>query len=322
MVNQNPNKMNPLKNAVVMACDLNYSPYAFFLAKQIASSHPNRNFDICIFSQEEIALPEGLHDIGINLEIIRGQNPFGNAPLLGNVNVAAYLRLLIPPRVVGRYDRILYLDCDIFLCDTGIEQLFNADMLSASIAAVRDVFQWRTPGKQVKEFKLHGLPSSPYFNSGVMLIDVARYQADGVLEQCLRTISTLHPDALHLYDQSLLNLVMRRRWTELSPVWNWQYARASRFFADLAKPVLVHFIGPIKPWRDVDNNLPTRYRKAYVKFSKRYYPGRNDIAPIDENAIGWPDSLISMFLKHIIGASPTKRYLNRFRHHLDTHGTR
>lgn len=260
-----------LDNAVVMACDANYAPYALFLAQQIALMHPVRNFDICIFSQDVINIPEGLRVAGIKLEKIPGESPFRNGPNPSRHGDAAYLRLMIPPLVVGRYKRLLYLDSDIFLGGPGIDRLLAVDMLGAPIAAVRDNTQWRTPGRLVPEFKALGWASTPYFNSGVLLIDVARYQAERILEQCVQLLSA-NPEALQRHDQSLLNLVMKGRWTELSPVWNWQYTWSSRFFADLADPRLIHFIGARKPWRDTLNALPARYRCAYTSFVQTHYP--------------------------------------------------
>lgn len=113
------------ENAVVMACDKNYAPYALFLASQIALSHPDRNFDICIFSQDVLELPPGLAELGINLEIIPGQNPFSNGPNPSRHGAAAYLRLLIPPLAIHRYKRLLYLDSDIFWMGWALNAYFR-----------------------------------------------------------------------------------------------------------------------------------------------------------------------------------------------------
>jgi lipopolysaccharide biosynthesis glycosyltransferase len=299
------------ENAVVLACDSNYAPYAFFLAQQIATMHPDRNFDICIFSQDLIEIPEGLRDFGLKLEAIPGGNPFNTCLHLSRHGVATYLRLLIPPIALGRYKRLLYLDSDIFLEGPGIDRLFEIDMLNATIAAVRDNLQWRTPKRLVPEFKALGIPSTPYFNAGVLLIDVERYESEKILEQCLELLER-HPEVLHRHDQSLLNLVMKGTWTELSPVWNWQYTWSSRFFADLAEPRLIHFIGPRKPWKDTLNTLPARYRHAYMTFMKAYYPVKKDIAPVEGDALGWPEGLGKVFIKHLLSMISMKKYLDRF----------
>lgn len=297
--------------AVAMACDAGYAPYALFLADQIARTHPCRDFDICIFSREVLTVPPELGALGVRLELLPA-NPFESSPNLGRHGAAAYLKLLIAPLVAHRYRRLLYLDCDIYLNGAGLDQLFTIDMLNLPIAAVRDNQQWRSPDRHVDEFKVLRLPAAPYFNSGVMLIDVGCYQSERILDRCLE-ISRMHAHVLHRHDQSLLNLVLKGRWSEISPVWNWQYTKASRFYVDLIEPRLIHFIGARKPWRDSSNELPARYRKSYITFLSRHYPTSTDLQQLDADAVCWPKDIRAAFLKHLIRIKPMKRYLDRFK---------
>ena len=299
-----------IENAVVLACDACYLPYALYAAQQIAVAHPQRCFDVIVFCSDAATLPPALQKIGVTLQHLDGDNPFAQDPNAGRHGHAAYLRLLLPARALGRYRRLLYLDSDIVLNRPGLERLFGADLRGAALGAVRDNQQWRTPGRRVKEFKTLGLPASPYFNSGVLLIDVERYVGDGVLEACLKRFVE-QPQALLRHDQSLLNLVLKDRWTELSPVWNWQYTWSSRFFADLADPQLIHFIGPRKPWKDSTHALPARFRQGYAAFLAQHFPAL-DGARLGAPGIGWPDGLWRVFIKHALAAAPMKRYLDRF----------
>ena len=299
------------RTAVVMACDANYAPYALFMAERIALLHPDRTFDICLFSQDDLELPPGLVASGLKLMKIPAGNPFCNGVHADRHGAAAYLRLLIPALVAGRYRRILYLDSDIVPIGGGIDQLLGIDMLGSVIAAVRDNVQWRTPGRRVPENRKLGRPAAPYFNSGVLLIDVERYQSERMLERCVQMLAD-SPEAVLRHDQSLLNLVLAGRWTELSPVWNWQYTWSSRFFADLVEPKFVHFIGPNKPWRDTACTLPPRFRRAYRAFAERHYPARLDIAAIDPSRRAWPPKLARAYLKHLLSIGAMTDYLNRF----------
>ena len=296
--------------AVVMACDARYAPYAFFMAEQIALLHPDRTFDICVFSQDNLDLPAALGATGLRLMKLPPGNPFQSGTHADRHGAAAYLRLLIPGAVAGCYRRILYLDSDIMPMSAGIDQLLDIDLLGAAIGAVRDNVQWRTPRRRVPENRTLGRPSSPYFNSG-MLIDVERYRFERVLERCLTVLADA-PEAVLRHDQSLLNLVLDGHWTELSPVWNWQYTWSSRFFADLVEPRFIHFIGPNKPWRDTPCTLPPRFRRAYRMFAQRHYPARTDLAAIDPARRGWPPKLARAYLKHLLSIGAMTDYLNRF----------
>ena len=52
---------------------------------------------------------------------------------------------------------------------------------------------------------------------------------------------------LHM-DQDLLNGALIGEWAEISPLWNWQYTRATMLFEAMEGAHVVHFIGAKKPW--------------------------------------------------------------------------
>ncbi|MCX7300296.1 MAG: glycosyltransferase family 8 protein [Rhodobacterales bacterium] len=296
------------KSAVVMACDAGYAPYALTLADQIARTHPDRSFDICIFSTDPLTLPPALKQAGFLFETIALRNPFEGGPHQSRHGSEAYLRLMIPDQMAGRYERILYLDCDILPAGKGLDRLLGIPLHGQALAAVRDNTQWRTPTRRLPEFRAFGRAAKPYLNSGVLLIDVAAWLEQDILGQC-RALWSAHAADLTRHDQSMLNLVLDGKWTELSPVWNWQYTWSSRFFADLAEPRLVHFIGKRKPWKDTANSLPPRYRRAYADFCARHFPGA---APVDPDAPAWPADLGRSFQKHWWSMRSMQRYLARF----------
>lgn len=298
-------------HAVVMACNAGYAPYAFCMAEQIARAHPDRDFDICIFSDEALALPPSLAALGLRLVTLGADNPFLDIPNPSRHGHSTYLRLLVPQHLGQSYDRILYLDSDILLHGGGLDRLMRADLHGRAIGAVRDHQQWRNPARQVAEFRRMGLPQAGYFNAGVLLIDVARFAAKEVLPRAIALMRG-KPEVLLRHDQSLLNLLLRDDWAELSPVWNWQYTSASRHFAALAEPRLLHFIGSRKPWADLKNQLPASFRRTYRDFQTRHYPDRPDICTADPSALGWPDKLASSLIRHAISAGRMHSYLARF----------
>jgi lipopolysaccharide biosynthesis glycosyltransferase len=293
--------------AVVMACDAGYAPYAFALAEQIARTEPGRSFDICIFSAEALTLPQSLLPLGLRLETITGPNPYAG-PNQSRHGSATYLRLLVPAQVAGRYRRVLYLDSDVWHQGGGIGGLLAVDMHGSPLAAVRDNTQWRTPARRLPEFRALGRPAKPYFNGGVLLIDVQRWLDQDIAGRCLG-LWQHHAAQMTRHDQSILNLVMDGSWTELSPLWNWQYTWSSRFFADLVEPRLVHFIGRRKPWKDTSNALPPRFRRSYVDFAARH---GLEAPPVDGAAAGWPGNLGRAYIKHWWSLRSMRRYLDRF----------
>ena len=295
------------KRAVVMACDAGYLPYALTLARAVHLAHPERGFDILLASGEDLSLPPGLAELGVRTVRI-GPNPFEDSPNQGRHGAAAYLRLLLPDLLAAEYDRLLYLDSDILCTGMGLDRLLNAGMEGRWIGAVRDNIQWRTPNRRLPEFTALGRPARPYFNSGVLLIDVDAWRGAEVLDRALALLKA-SPQAVPRHDQSLLNLLADGGWAEMSPVWNWQYTWSSRFFADLAEPRLVHFIGPRKPWTAGGAELPLRFRRPFAAMLAEHFPDR---AAPDLYPLAWPEGLRRSLLKHWTAAPAMERYLRRF----------
>lgn len=300
-----------MRAAVVMACDAGYAPYAAHLAAQIAAAHPGRGFDICVASVKPLEWPESLAQIGVRQIALPAENPFAGGPHQSRHGAETFLRLLLPGALAGSYDRLFYLDSDIWHEGGGIDRLLAVDLGGAVLGAVRDNTQWRTPGRRNPEFKAMGRGARPYFNAGVLLIDCAAWVAAG-MEARLVSLWRERGEAMVRHDQSLLNIALDGEWAELSPVWNWQWTWSSRHFADLAGPRMVHFIGRRKPWADREGALPVRFRAGYAAFAARHWPGRGEIAPVDAERPGWPADLRRGLVKHWTAAPAMRRYLDRF----------
>ena len=258
------------RKAVVLCVDSSYLPFALFLALQIHQKEPSRDYDICLISDECLQIPPAFEHLKIKLFPPLDDDEYKSFKVT-HLARSAYLRMWAPRILEHEYDRIIYLDSDIFLDAVGLSRLFDIDMQQMSVAAVRDVQQWYRPQRNVKEFELAGRPLRPYFNSGFLLIDTARYQENQVLERAIE-IAEAHPEWICHHDQSLLNLSLDGRWLELSPVWNWQWPWKYPLFTDWIGPRFLHFIGENKPWNDPEGYCPKRFQMAYSEFFEHYFP--------------------------------------------------
>lgn len=272
-----PSGAQKMRKAVVFCVDSTYFPYALFLADQLHHKEPHRDYDICLVSASALEIPEEFAYLNLKIP------PPLDAEDYKKINVthlprSAYLRMWVPHILGQDYDRIIYLDSDIFADAAGLSRLFEVDMRGKSVAAVRDVQQWYRPTRNVKEFELAGRPLRLYFNSGFLLIDPVRYREDRVLERAL-AIGVAHPEWVLLDDQSLLNLALDGDWLELSPVWNWQWPWKYPLFTDWVGPRLLHFIGPMKPWNDPKGFSPKRFGMAYAEFLGNRFPSLPPIKP-------------------------------------------
>ncbi|MDB4074696.1 hypothetical protein N9530_08160, partial [Ascidiaceihabitans sp.] len=181
----------------------------------------NRDFDVVICSDvvpEERPgfLPEGAIlrqlDVGETLQ---------NLPQNERLKDYTYWRLPAIEDLCKDYERILYLDTDVFVSRDGLADLFKLDMQYQVLAAVRDIHQRHRQDRSVQEFAVLGYETAPYFNAGELLVDCARWLETEAFQKIMQ-IAKVSPEALFCHDQSLLNIHFHQSWLELSPLWSWQ----------------------------------------------------------------------------------------------------
>jgi lipopolysaccharide biosynthesis glycosyltransferase len=170
-------------------------------------------------------------------------------PPWGHVSGATYERLLIEDYLPAKAARALWLDCDLLLLDDATP-LLEMDPGGAVLCAVRDplvprvsapfgVHDWR---------RLNLAPETPYFNAGVMLIDLDRWRAMEVARRSLDYLET-YGRAVWFNEQEALNAVIGNGWARLDDRWNLSanpvHARRQHPSGD---PAILHYAGRVKPW--------------------------------------------------------------------------
>ncbi|MFE3198515.1 glycosyltransferase family 8 protein [Embleya sp. NPDC059237] len=192
--------------------------------------------------------------------------PDGRYRVDGWASDAVYLRLCIGD-ALPEMENALYLDADtIVLRD--LRPLLTRDLAGAPLGAVRDP---QNPllgqGIGIPGWSDLGLPGDrEYFNSGVMLIDLAECRRRDLFVQAARFLVD-HPECAHFWDQDALNWAAADSWARLDRRWN-TFALsplASRAdFVHYAEPIMplatllkdettasvLHFAGPDKPWTE------------------------------------------------------------------------
>ena len=91
------------------------------------------------------------------------------------------------------------------------------------VAAVQDSVLVRTEWEH--PIDLH---TTPYFNSGMLLADLAQWREHNIAEQLLKTAACLN-EAVPYGDQCFLNTVFRKSWLELNESWNFQTGAVEYF---------------------------------------------------------------------------------------------
>lgn len=120
-----------------------------------------------------------------------------------DISISAYARLFISEMLDKNIDKILYLDCDIIV-NQSVYDLWNMDIKEYYIGAVQDAVNDNTKNSV-------GIESGqPYYNSGVLLINLKKWREDNISEKFLQFIEKHHGKVVH-HDQGVINGVLKSK---------------------------------------------------------------------------------------------------------------
>lgn len=259
------------RRAVYLCADEKFIPYSLFLAHQIAAAHPTRDFDICIVSANPIA-PHPLFDrLGIRAVQIDAGAVAAQLRIDDRIGFATYLRIFMPRLWQADYDRLLYLDGDIYYQRGDISALLGWSLGGLALAAVPDCMFWERPDHHAKDIKALGLPAARYFNAGVLLIDVPMFLGQGDYDAVMDLILTRGRELL-AHDQTALNVVMANRWAQLPLQWNYQYEYKTSLWSSQIDVCLFHFVGRRKPFNAMYGANARRFTTPYCHFLGQHFP--------------------------------------------------
>lgn len=277
---------------VICAIDANYVPvYSVFLQSLLDHVNEESVYD-CIVLTENVS-DEIVH------QFERQAAPYSNVhirtvdmtafevPFLDKVGFKkpAFFRLVLP-ELLADYARGVYLDTDTILLDD-VVLLYN-QLESGYVAAVPDITMHafnNSPhvtedylgeyGNISTYWNVHlgltELAKTNYFNSGVMVLNLAKMREDGVLAKSLKL---MHTKSFIFPDQDILNIVFAGNITPLSFRWNFFQCLNPKLEyipsmvaerEDASKDVgLVHYAWK-KPWSEAG---PVPYEEHFWKYAR------------------------------------------------------
>jgi lipopolysaccharide biosynthesis glycosyltransferase len=160
----------------------------------------------------------------------------------GGLGRLCYARLMLGDLIQAK--RVLYLDADT-LCLSDPSPLHDHPLNGTVLGAVQDVLI-PTLGQDLGPL---GLPAAeqqqPYFNSGVLVIDLDRWR-DLDIGRCCFELLHQQGARCQYHDQTALNWVLRGHWTQLPAVWN----ACAGDSHQASQALILHFYGCMKPWVD------------------------------------------------------------------------
>ncbi|WP_026508542.1 glycosyltransferase family 8 protein [Butyrivibrio sp. MC2013] len=177
-------------------------------------------------------------------------------------------------------ERVLYLDCDTIVADS-IQELWNTNLGGKACAAVYECI-----GDRHKKKCMLG-KSLPYFNSGVLLMDVQKWKEINVENKVLQILGMNCNTKMEYPDEGIINYLLKENIKPLSPRYNlttikcvFSYKelkmyRKSRFmysekeYIDAKnEPCIIHYTNNFlvrRPWQSGD-----KYSHPLEKYFVRY----------------------------------------------------
>lgn len=180
---------------------------------------------------------------------------FNNLPTTINWTLATYFRFIVADYFYNKIDKILYLDADI-LCIGSLVELFNLEFDNniAYVVIEKDPIWWEKCAKRLNENKL----LNGYFNAGFLLVNLKKWKENNINEKALKLLTNenLRKKFTHL-DQDVLNLLLLDKVKYLDRKYNQQISinyelkyksNKVRKYPITDATILIHYIGPTKPW--------------------------------------------------------------------------
>lgn len=250
------------RNAVCLCTDRNMLVPALYVAAE-AARRAGGAYDVHILAEEgELDAEHRRWMDAHGIEAIAGLD-FSHLRQIAfasdRLTAATLIRLVMPEILAARYHRVLYLDADTEVADD-IGAVFRLDLGGAALAAVpaARIVELAPPDvlrRREAHFRALGMTEPyRYFNSGVLLIDTARWLEQGIGRRALDFVRA-NAAICQLPDEDSLNAVLDGRIADLSPIWNmrsWDMGlpRVTRVIA----PVIRHYDGQHKPWKRFARN--------------------------------------------------------------------
>lgn len=163
-------------------------------------------------------------------------------------NKFAFTRIVLADQLP--VDKVLYLDSDLYV-EADACALFRKPLGDYVIAANPVASMDRSLEKAFYE-SLNVDMKSMYFNSGVLLLDLAKWRAQGLTKKCF-DFADQYPNELVTADQTVLNYLFQpNQYLFLENHWNTKlYPSTPTISAEQAaggEKCIYHFVGSPKPW--------------------------------------------------------------------------
>ena len=250
--------MDPI--TILVSLNRNYIPQLHVLLTSIYWNNPGEKIDLYLLHggmDQHVLEPVARHCEAYGYgfcPVLVDQSVFADAPSTKRYPQEMYYRLLSAQMLPKHLERVLYLDPDILVINP-LRPLWELDLQGNLFAAAAHTGKTEL-ANSVNRLRLG--TDHDYYNSGVLLMDLAACRREIVPDEIFQYVSK-HAKELVLPDQDILNVLYGDRILPLEDaVWNYDarnyntYLLASSGQYNLSwviqNTVILHFCGKAKPW--------------------------------------------------------------------------
>lgn len=194
------------------------------------------------------------------------ETQFKNLPPLRSQFSVEILYRVLAPFLLNEINKCIWIDADVVV-NADIHEFYNQPMKGKSIAVVED----NIPKKNLiaSKKRLGMKEQTTYFNSGIILFDLAQIRKSWTKEKVFKVIDSIS-DKIVWHDQDILNVMFEDDKCVCDRKWNYQVKHNSKEI-DCEEPAIIHFVGIIKPW-NIRYSHPLKW-KFWKYYSKVYGKG-------------------------------------------------
>lgn len=271
------------KITLVLAADNNYAQHLAVACASILKNtlHPEKiyfyvlNDDIS--SENQDLIMQTVHDLKGEVQFISVDDKKVHGFTSGHISKAAYLRLTIDQVLPETVTKVIYFDTDLVVLDD-VEKLWNLSLEEKPLGAVCDFGIMKSKRMRRQKFETLGLPEGdPYFNSGVLIMDLQQWRQKryGSL-----VIGTVTQHAFRHHDQDGLNKVFMNNWKNIPIRWNvippvfamplkvlCHTSLRVKALEAIKNPAVFHWAGRYKPWEFPLEGPFNRLYYSYLKWT-------------------------------------------------------
>lgn len=256
---------------IFFSTDDNYIPYLdVAVASLIANASREYEYKIIVLNTgldpANIAKIKGNEAPGFSIEFIDISDSIEGIKSrfkdVYHFSIVTYYRLFIAS-LFPRYDKIIYLDCDLVVLGD-ISEMYNVDIGDNILAAAPEQFVQNTPEfRDYAEIAL-GVDPDGYVNAGVLVINLKEFRNNDIEGKFVKLITEYDFDLLDP-DQAYLNSLCQNKIYMLPNGWN----KEPMPLPCEGKKNIVHYALYKKPWQ-YDDVMDGEYFWKYAKKSPFY----------------------------------------------------